>query len=91
MCIFIFYRIISSFFYYSGEANVTLGRQKLLWGGKLALGRQTCSGEKNLLWEVKCCSKLLWGSNLLWGESVRKEMLLWEANLLWGKKVALRS
>jgi len=45
----------------------------LLWGGNLALGRESCSGEGILLWGGKCCSKeLLWGVAL---ESVRIKVI----------------
>ncbi|MBP7020565.1 MAG: hypothetical protein KBC30_01910 [Planctomycetes bacterium] len=28
----------------------------MLWGSKVTLGKQSCSGENMLLWGVKCCS-----------------------------------
>ncbi|MBP7021667.1 MAG: hypothetical protein KBC30_07620 [Planctomycetes bacterium] len=42
----------------------------LLWGGKVALGRQCYSGEGMLLWGGKCCSgegMLLWGGKVALG------------------------
>ncbi|HNZ66856.1 MAG: hypothetical protein KBC30_11375 [Planctomycetes bacterium] len=53
----------------------------MLWGGNVALGCQSCSGEGKLLWGIalgRCSGEMLWGGKLLWGEAI----LLWAGIVL---------